>query len=55
MKIQEADFVTREQIKPLVEFVGSSKPVNTATKIYETPRLTIETRHVHLPNGKDRN
>ena len=55
MKIQEADFVTREQIKPLLESVGSSKPVNTATKIYETPRLTIETRHVHLPNGKDRN
>ena len=55
MKINEANFVSKEQIKPLLESVGSSKPVNTTTKIYDTPRLTIETRHVHLPNGKDRN
>ena len=55
LKIKEANFVSKEQIRPLLEALESAKPANTATKIYDTPRLTIETRHVHLPNGKDRN
>ena len=55
MKIPEANYVSKEQIQPLLKSLGSAKPVNTTTKIYDTPRLTIETRHVHLPNGKDRN
>ncbi len=56
MNLAEADFVTKEQIRPLLEALGSStKQVTANTKIYDTPRLTIETRHVHLPNGKDRN
>ncbi len=54
MKIKEADFVSKEQILPLLQALGSAKP-ETGTIIYDTPRLTIETRHVHLPNGKDRN
>lgn len=53
LKIQEADFVAKEQILPLLESLGSSRPADI-TKIYENPRLVIETRRVHLPNGRER-
>jgi len=59
-KIEEVDGVKKEEILPLLAYLASPKtksaaPAESCTKIYDTPRLTIETRHVHLPNGKDRN
>ena len=59
-KIEEVDEVRKEELLPLFAYLDSPKtktaaPAESSTKIYDTPRLTIETRHVHLPNGKDRN
>lgn len=53
MKVEETDLVTKEQIQPLLESLGAARQSNI-TKIYQNPRLLIETRRVHLPNGRER-
>ncbi|GEM_PF-72320 len=57
MKIPEANFVDKDSIRPIIEYVRPSDPQKKTLKtttIYDSRRIKIETKPVHLPNGIDR-